>query len=212
MFSGIVTAQGEVTAIDEGRITVRSDAITRTAQLGESIAVNGVCLTVSARSDDAFTADVMPETMRRTALGDVRAGDRVNLERALRLGDAVGGHLVSGHIDGVGTVTGQRDEDNARWVSVAVPARLLPFIAEKGSVAVDGISLTVVGVEPGGFSVSLIPHTLRVTNAGAWREGSRVNIEADLMARYVVRALEAARAEASEAGTPDVPTSHPVEV
>jgi riboflavin synthase len=193
MFSGIVTAQGEVTAIDEGRITVCSDVVACNAKTGDSVAVNGVCLTVSALSDDRFTADVTPETMRRTALGDLRAGDLVNLEPSLRLGDAVGGHLVSGHIDGVGTIRAQRDEDNARWVHVDVPARLLPFIAEKGSIAIDGISLSVVDVEPSGFTVSLVPHTLRVTAAGAWRPGSRVNIEADLIARYVVRALDASR-------------------
>ncbi|HEX6539555.1 MAG TPA: riboflavin synthase [Candidatus Dormibacteraeota bacterium] len=194
MFSGIVTAQGEITAIDEGRISVRSDGLGRgSLQLGESIAVNGVCLTVSASAGDGFSADVMPETMRRTALGRLRPGDTVNLEAALRLGDVVGGHLVTGHVDAVGTVSSQYEDGNARRCSIEIPDRLLPLLAEKGSVAVDGISLTVVDVDSTGFTVSLIPHTLQVTTAGAWRPGSPVNIEVDPMARYVARALEQLR-------------------
>ena len=194
MFSGIVTAQGEITAIDEGRISVRSDGLGRgSLQLGESIAVNGVCLTVSAGAGDGFSADVMPETMRRTALGRLRPGDTVNLEAALRLGDVVGGHLVTGHVDAVGTVSSQHEDGNARRCSIEIPDRLLPLVAEKGSVAVDGISLTVVDVDSTGFTVSLIPHTLQVTTAGAWRPGSPVNIEVDPMARYVARALEQLR-------------------
>ena len=191
MFSGIVTAQGEVIAIDGGRIRVRAPGFEPgSLRVGDSVAVNGVCLTVAALDDHGFAADVMPETVRRTALGGLAPGAAVNLEQALRLGDAVGGHLVTGHVDAVGIVTAQREDSNARWCTVEVPQRLAPLLAEKGSVAVDGISLTVVDVVGGTFTVSLIPHTLQVTTAGSWRPGSSVNVEADLMARYVVRALE----------------------
>lgn len=194
MFSGIITAHGEITAIDEGRISLRSQGLGPAAlQLGGSVAVNGVCLTVAAADGDGFSADVMPETLRRTALGRLRPGDTVNLEPALRLGDVVGGHLVTGHVDAVGTITAQREDGNARWCTIEVPERLQQLLAEKGSVAVDGISLTVVDVDGTSFTVSLIPHTLQVTTAGAWRPGSTVNVEADLMARYVSRALERLR-------------------
>lgn len=194
MFSGIITAQGQITALNEGRISLRSQGLEPVAlRLGDSVAVNGVCLTVAAVDGDRLSADVMPETLRRTALGRLRPGDTVNLEPALRLGDVVGGHLVTGHVDAVGTITAQREDGNARWCTIEVPERLQQLLAEKGSVAVDGISLTVVDVEGTSFTVSLIPHTLQVTTAGAWRPGSTVNVEADLMARYVVRALEGLR-------------------
>lgn len=201
MFSGIVTARGEVSLIDEGRIGVRSGALSGAAlALGDSVAVNGVCLTVATVDAGGFIADVMPETLRRTTLGGLSLKDHVNLEPAMRLGDAIGGHLVTGHVDAVGTVVADRDDGNARWVTIEVPERLAPLLAEKGSVAVDGISLTVVDAGDASFTVSLIPHTLKVTTAGGWRAGSRVNVEVDLMARYVMRALESRRGAAEPLG------------
>src|SRR5580700_6444162 len=159
--------------------------------MGESIAVNGACLTVASVAADGFEADVMPETLRRTTLGDLSGGATVNLERALRFGERVGGHLVSGHVDGTGIVTALREDANARWVTIATPEDLIDLIAEQGSIAVDGISLTVVDVFAGAFTVSLIPVTLAATVAGAWRVGTAVNLEVDLIARYVTRTLEA---------------------
>ena len=190
MFSGIVIGQGQVTAAGEGRLDVRApSSVLSGLEIGESVAVNGVCLTVAVVASAGFAADVMPETLSRTSLGELGTGDTVNLETALRMGDQLGGHLVTGHVDAVGTVAALRDDGNARWVTVSVPSRLSSLLAEKGSVAVDGISLTVVEVSDTAFTVSLIPHTLSATTAGAWHLGSRVNIEVDLIARYVHRAL-----------------------
>jgi riboflavin synthase len=197
MFSGIVIGQGQVTAAGDGRLDVRApSSVLSGLEIGESVAVNGVCLTVAVVASGGFAADVMPETLARTALGELGTGDTVNLEPALRVGDALGGHLVTGHVDAIGTVTALREDGNARWVTFAVPKALVALLATKGSVAVDGISLTVVDVLDAGFTVSLIPHTLSATTAGGWQVGSHVNIEVDLIARYVHRALEDARASA----------------
>jgi riboflavin synthase len=194
VFSGIIETLGTVRAQAPGRIEVVPETALGRLETGESIAVNGVCLTVSSASDDGFTADVMPETLRRTTLGALTDGASVNLERALRFGDRVGGHMVSGHVDGTSIVTALREDTNARWVTIATPQDLIDLIAEKGSVAVDGISLTVVDVFEGAFTVSLIPVTLAATVAGAWRVGTAVNLEVDLIARYVARTLEAREA------------------
>jgi riboflavin synthase len=189
MFSGIVSALGRVRAIAEGCIDVDSPGLGDELRRGDSVAVNGVCLTVAGLLPGGFTADVMPETIARTTLRGLRRGDDVNLEPALHLGDALGGHLLTGHVDAVATITALHEDGNARRITVAVPDHLTAFLAEKGSVAVDGISLTVVAVEDSRFTVSLIPHTLRSTIAGAWREGSAVNLEVDVIARYVERAV-----------------------
>jgi riboflavin synthase len=194
VFSGIIETLGTVRAQAPGRIEVVPETALGRLETGESIAVNGVCLTVASASDDGFTADVMPETLRRTTLGALTDGATVNLERALRFGDRVGGHMVSGHVDGTGIVTALREDANARWVTIATPEDVIDLIAEKGSIAVDGISLTVVDVFEGAFTVSLIPVTLAATVAGAWRVGAAVNLEVDLIARYVARALEAREA------------------
>jgi riboflavin synthase len=154
------------------------------------VAVNGVCLTITQLTEAGFHADVLPETLGRTTLGALHAGDAVNLERALALGEPLGGHLMTGHVDATGVVTALRDDGNARWVTIDSPASLMTMIAEKGSVAVDGISLTVVDVFAGAFTVSLIPHTMANTTAGGWTVGSHVNLEVDLVARYVRRALQ----------------------
>jgi riboflavin synthase len=189
MFSGIVETLGTLQARTPGRIEIVPHTPFANLQIGESIAVNGTCLTVSSIGDEGFGADVMPETFRRTTLGDLTDGVVVNLERALQLGDRVGGHMVSGHVDGTGIVTALREDANARWVTIATPGDLVELIAEKGCIAVDGISLTVVDVFNAAFTVSLIPFTLAATVAGAWRVATTVNLEVDLIARYVARTL-----------------------
>ncbi|MFN2450806.1 MAG: riboflavin synthase [Candidatus Dormibacteria bacterium] len=194
MFSGIVTELGRVAGnhiAARGRLEMTAAAVLEGVRMGDSIAVNGCCLTVVSADATGFAVDVVPETARRTTLGSLAAGDAVNLEAAMALGDRIGGHMVSGHIDGTGQVIAMREDGNARWVQVAFPATLLPYLVEKGSVAVDGISLTIAAVEDDTFSVSLIPHTLAMTVAGGWAPGSAVNLEVDVVARYVVRNLQA---------------------
>lgn len=194
MFSGIVEELGSVArnAIEgEGRLEVTAQAVIRDVAIGDSIAVNGCCLTVVASDGEGFVADVMPETARRTNLGALRPGDPVNLEAALRVGDRIGGHMMSGHVDGVGSVVSLSPEGNMVVVRVDAPDTVLRYVVEKGCVAVDGISLTVVDVDAAGFTVALIPHTLEVTRAGRWQAGSRVNLEADLVAKYVEKGLAA---------------------
>ena len=193
MFSGIVAEMGRVTAnriATAGRLDVARSRPGSVPAIGASIAVNGCCLTVVEADAASFAADVMPQTARLTTLGQLEAGSGVNLEPALRFGDEVGGHMVSGHIDAVGTVTATVSEGNARRVTIAAPADVMVYVVERGSIAVDGISLTVAARSGDTFSVSLIPHTLEVTTAGGWASGSRVNLEADLLARYVVAARE----------------------
>ncbi len=173
MFSGIIETLGIVRAQTPGRIEVVPETLFARLEIGESIAVNGVCLTVSSVSDDGFTADVMPETLQRTTLGALAGGETVNLERALRFGDRVGGHMVSGHVDATGIVTALREDANARWVTIATPEDFIDLIAEKGSIAVDGISLTVVDVFEAAFTVSLIPVTLAATSRRRLEGGDR---------------------------------------
>jgi riboflavin synthase len=191
VFSGIVEDLGTVRERAPGRIDIVPRIPFADLEIGESIAVNGACLTVATVSSEGFAADVMPETFHRTTLGGLTEGATVNLERALRLGDRVGGHMVSGHVDATGLVTAMREDANARWVTIATPGDLIELVSEKGCIAVDGISLTVVDVFEAAFTVSLIPVTLRATVAGAWRVGTPVNLEIDLIARYVARTLEA---------------------
>lgn len=193
MFSGIVEELGRFDSVDTdaGRLRIDCGEVLRGARRGDSIAVSGCCLTVTDFISGGFVADVMPETLRRTTLGFLGAGDPVNLEAAMRHDGRVGGHLVTGHVDGVGTVTATRAEDNATWVTVAPPAELMPLLVEKGCVAIDGISLTIVDVSDADFSVSLIPLTRERTTAGAWAAGTGVNLEADLVAKYVQRGIAA---------------------
>jgi riboflavin synthase len=165
--------------------------VLRGARRGDSIAVSGCCLTVTDFISGGFVADVMPETLRRTTLGSLREGDPVNLEAAMRHDGRVGGHLVTGHVDAVGTVTGTRADGNATWVTVEPPAELMTLLVEKGCVAIDGISLTVVDVGNSDFTVSLIPLTRERTTAGSWTAGTGVNLEADLVAKYVQRGVAA---------------------
>ena len=194
MFAGIVEELGAVArnAIDgEGRLDIRAATVVREVAIGDSIAVNGCCLTVVRAGADGFTADVMPETAHRTTLAALREGDPVNLEAALAYGARVGGHLVSGHVDAVGTVTARADDGNAVRVTVAAPGPLLRHVVERGSVAVDGVSLTVTAVDETSFSVSLIPHTVAVTTARNWVPGAAVNLESDIVAKHVTRTLDA---------------------
>ncbi|MFG3579589.1 riboflavin synthase [Micromonospora chersina] len=195
MFTGIVEELGEIvrttdTGGDSALVAVRGPLVTSDARHGDSIAVNGVCLTVVDVSDGGiFTADVMGETLRRTALGALRPGDPVNLERAAALNSRLGGHLVQGHVDGVGEVLSR--EPAAQWETVRfrLPAGLSRYVVEKGSITVDGISLTVAGVGDDWFSVGLIPTTLKLTTLGARGVGDPVNLEVDVLAKYVERLL-----------------------
>jgi riboflavin synthase len=190
MFTGIVAAVGTVLAVEPAAGGVRIRVVAGGLPLsdiavGDSIAVNGVCLTVVARDDAVFEADVSPETMSCTT--GFAPGARVNLEKALRLADRLGGHLVSGHVDGVGTVTRVEARGDNRLLAIAAPADIVRYIARKGSIAVNGVSLTVNAVEGCEFRVNLIPHTLASTNLQNLRAGDRVNLEADLVARYLER-------------------------
>ncbi len=171
-------------------LRVQARKVLEGARAGDSIAVNGVCLTVRETAGGGFTADVMPETARVTSLGRLRPGDPVNLERALRLGDRLGGHLVTGHVDGVGEVLGRQPLDNAFILDIAAPPQVARYLVPRGSVAVDGVSLTVVSHTEDGFRVSIIPHTAESTTLGRVRRGDPVNLEADLVGKYVARLLE----------------------
>jgi riboflavin synthase len=193
MFTGIVEELGEIVAIesagDSARLTVRGPLVTQDAAHGASIAVNGVCLTVVETADGAFTADVIKETLGRSSLGALEPGSRVNLERPVRLQDRLGGHLVQGHVDGVGTIVSR--EPGERWdvVTISLPPRLSRYLVPKGSITVDGISLTVVDAGPDRFSVALIPTTLALTTLGHKTPGDPVNLEVDVVAKYVERML-----------------------
>mgnify|MGYP000899588150 FL=1 len=190
MFTGLIEEQGRVlTPPRNGKLSLTADKVTEGLALGDSIAVNGVCLTVSAFSGQRFTADVMPETLHRSNLGELRTGSLVNLERALPATGRFGGHFVSGHIDGVGSLLSVRPEGNALIFSIRAAPELLRGIVEKGSVAIDGISLTVVEVTETLFSVSVIPHTAAVTTLAGKRPGDRLNLETDMIGKYVLRAL-----------------------
>lgn len=193
MFTGIVEELGTLADLvrmaDSARITVRGPLVTAGAKHGDSIAVNGVCLTVVDVESGTFTADVMGETLRRSALGGLRVGDPVNLERAAALSDRLGGHLVQGHVDGVGTIAARESAEHWEVVRIAMPAALSRYIVEKGSISVDGVSLTVSAVLPDAFEVSLIPTTLRLTTLGSRAVGDPVNLEVDVIAKYVERLL-----------------------
>jgi riboflavin synthase len=186
MFTGIVEELGVVRALDGSRLEVGCRTVAADAERGASIAVNGVCLTVVRRGDDALAFDLSEETRRRTSFSRLTPGDAVNLERPLTLASRLGGHLVQGHVDAVGEVTAiERSSDGDAWMTVAAPDALRRYIVEKGSVCVDGISLTVAALARGTFSVALIPHTLRVTTLGSAAVGDPVNLEVDVIARYV---------------------------
>jgi riboflavin synthase len=195
VFTGLVAGTGKVRALRDGRLEVETP-LAAELSAGDSIAVNGVCLTAMDPTADGFAADVMPETLRRSSLGPLAAGDEVNLELPLRASDRLGGHVVQGHVDGVGTVRETQADGFARVVTIGAAADLLRYVVEKGSIAVDGISLTVAALRPGGFSVAVIPYTLDHTNLRAARPGDRVNLEIDVIAKYVERLLAPASSRA----------------
>ena len=189
-FTGLVADVGTLAAVDrdgdEARLLVATVLAPELSE-GDSIAVNGVCLTATAVGDGTFAADAMAETLSRSSLGGLGSGDRVNLELALRASDRLGGHIVQGHVDGVGTVSDVREDGFARVVSVDAADDVLRYVVEKGSIAVDGVSLTVAALAPTGFAVSLIPETLERTTLGGLAVGSPVNLEVDVLAKYVER-------------------------
>jgi riboflavin synthase len=194
MFTGLIADLGTVTELERdsagARIRIASPLVEGIAD-GDSVAVNGVCLTAVEVGDGGFLAEAINETLERSSLGQLRSGSRVNLELALRAGDRLGGHVVQGHVDGTGTVAAIRQEGFSRVLEVAIDDGLARYLVEKGSVAIDGVSLTVSALSEQGFAVSLIPETLARTNLGAIEERAKVNIEVDILAKHVERLLEA---------------------
>jgi riboflavin synthase len=192
MFTGIVSAVAKVVKADMGRLAIDHAWVARRLKVGGSVAVNGCCLTVVKKSGPVFSADVVPETLRRTNLGALRPGDEVNLELPLSAASLLDGHLVQGHVDATAIVRLVERAKSGREVTIELPASLSRFVAMKGSIAVDGVSLTVAAVDkpPGTFRVALIPHTLEMTIAGDYKAGSVVNLEADVVARYVARSRQ----------------------
>ena len=196
MFTGIVEELGAIRAVRRGAasavLSIGAAEVLSDLKIGDSVAVNGVCLTVTSLDDGGFTADVMHETLNRSSLGALAPGGRVNLERAMPANGRFGGHIVSGHIDGTGKVASVRPDDNALWYTIYAAPELLRCIVEKGSITIDGISLTVAAVDDTSFSVSLIPHTAAVTTLGKKRAGDTVNLETDIIGKYVEKLLHPA--------------------
>lgn len=194
IFTGIIEELGVVKSIAingaSGCITIKAKKVLEGTQLGDSIAVNGTCLTVTSINSDGFSADVMAETVKRTSLSQVGKGDLVNLERAMILNGRFGGHIVSGHIDGTGTITKYTKEENAIWVTLKAPDEILDLIVEKGSICIDGISLTVATVSDQDFQVSIIPHTAKETTLIHKKVGSLVNLENDIVGKYIKKLME----------------------
>ena len=194
IFTGIIEELGVVKSIAingaSGCITIKAKKVLEGTQLGDSIAVNGTCLTVTSINSDGFSADVMAETVKRTSLSQVGKGDLVNLERAMILNGRFGGHIVSGHIDGTGTITKYTKEENAIWVTIKAPDEILDLIVEKGSICIDGISLTVATVSDQDFQVSIIPHTAKETTLIHKKAGSLVNLENDIVGKYIKKLME----------------------
>ena len=193
MFTGIVLGLGTIIGVQsrgEGlEFTVRPDFRLKDPEIGESIALNGVCLTATSITESGFAADVSHETLRRSTLGELKQGARVNLERALRLSDRLGGHMVSGHVDGVGSIVARRELKTFMEFEVRPPRGLMRYIIEKGSIAIDGISLTVNTLTADSFTVAIIPHTAKITTMGMRRPGDRVNLEVDLVGKYIERLI-----------------------
>lgn len=193
MFTGLIEEIGKVQSIIKGeksaRIIIKAEKVLQEVRLGDSISTNGVCLTVTGFTSNSFSVDVMAETMRRSNLHILSSGDEVNLERALKLGDRLGGHLVSGHIDGMGTITNYENEDNAVWVTIEASKEILRYIVQKGSITIDGISLTVAYVDGTSFKVSIIPHTKDITTLLRKNSGEVVNLECDMVGKYIEKLL-----------------------
>ena len=208
MFTGIVEELGQVKALSlrgrSGTLTVRAKKVLEGTKIGDSIAVNGVCLTVTDLKDGGFSADVMAETVRRSSLGSLQNGSYVNLERAMAADGRFGGHLVSGHIDGTGKIESMRREENAVWVTIACAEKILDLIVEKGSICIDGISLTVAAVTDRDFAVSVIPHTGEETTHLKKKAGDPVNLENDIVGKYIRKFVDIGRKSAGEREkTPD---------
>lgn len=201
MFTGIIEETGRIERVTRGakssKLRIRAGTVLEGTMAGDSICTSGVCLTVTKLEGNCFEADVMAETMRRSKLGSLTVGSRVNLERAMSLGGRFGGHVVSGHIDGTGRVRSISREDNAVWLSISAEESLLRYIVEKGSVAVDGVSLTVASVDGRGFKVSVIPHTGRETTLMELKIGDAVNLECDVIGKYVENLLGKERSQIS---------------
>lgn len=193
MFTGIIEEKGTIAGIQKGAkssiLTIQGNVIFGDLRLGDSVAVNGVCLTASSIRGNTFTADVMHETLDRSGLGSLRQGSHVNLERAMAAMGRFGGHIVSGHIDGTGTITDIKKDDNAVWYTIKAPSPIMRYIVEKGSITIDGISLTVADVDSSSFKVSIIPHTALVTTLGERKTGDSVNLENDIIGKYVEKLL-----------------------
>ncbi len=193
MFTGIVEELGHVVSLahgpDSAVVRIRGPLVTADAAPGASIAVNGICLTVVELDADSFCVDVMAETLRRTCLGELTPGSPVNLERAVAVGDRLGGHLVQGHVDGTGTILARQPGDRWEVVTISLPGELARYVVEKGSITVDGVSLTIAGLDDASFQVSLIPTTLALTTLGTKQVGEPVNLEVDVLAKYVERLL-----------------------
>lgn len=189
MFTGIVEEIGTIESVSRGTdsyiLKIRADKVLGGTVEGDSIAVNGLCLTATSIENGSFTADVMPESLRRSSLAALKKGDSVNLERALSLSSRLGGHIVTGHIDGVGTIVKYKNEGNAVWITISAPESIMHYIVEKGSIAIDGVSLTVAAVGADWFKVSIIPHTGAKTILLQKREGVRVNLENDIIGKYI---------------------------
>ena len=197
MFTGIIETTGAVRTLDRDRgglrLSVEAPSISSEFDQGASVAVNGVCLTVVEHEDRTFSVEIVPETVSRTTFGNLRVGDDVNLERPLRLSDRIDGHLVQGHVDGVGRITEREKRGNSLWFGVEIPDDLTPFVIEKGSIALDGISLTIAGLTGNLAAVSIIPHTASITTIGSRQIGDEVNIEVDMIGRYVASLLHSGR-------------------
>lgn len=200
MFTGLIEEVGTLRAVRRGAhsavLSIGAETVLSGLKTGDSVAVNGVCLTVTAQDSGGFTADVMHETLNRSALALLRPGSRVNLERALAAGGRFGGHIVAGHVDGVGTVQRITRDDNAVWYTIAAGPEILRYVVEKGSIAIDGISLTVARVDGQSFAISAIPHTVSVTTLAHRRVGDPVNLETDVLGKYVEKLLQPLQAEA----------------
>lgn len=203
MFTGIIEEVGTVMSVKSSanamKLTIRAPKVTQDINMGDSIAVNGICLTACGLGRESFTVDVMGETLSRTSLKGSRCGSHVNLERALTINGRLGGHIVSGHIDGTGTVTAIKNDDIARLITISAPQAVMDLIVEKGSVAVDGISLTVASVSSGDFTVSVIPHTMDNTILTEKTPGDTVNLENDCIGKYVRKLMELSEHEMQDA-------------
>lgn len=193
MFTGIIEEIGEVTAIKRGakscEVSIKGNVVFSDLKIGDSVAVNGVCLTVTSIDKNVFTADVMPETMYRSGLGTLAKNSSVNLERAMPANGRFGGHIVAGHVDGVGFIRSMKNEDNAVWITITADENVMKYVVEKGSIAIDGISLTVAKVFKDAFSVSIIPHTASETTLLKRKPGDKVNLECDIIGKYVEKLI-----------------------